>query len=61
MNTTNLMKASMINAYGAPDVVELKEVADRRSRTTKSWYAFTRPPSTPAMSLRCAAAHGSFA
>jgi len=27
MNTTNLMKASMINAYGSPDVVELKEVA----------------------------------
>ena len=27
MNTTNLMKASVINAYGSPDVIELKEVA----------------------------------
>jgi NADPH:quinone reductase-like Zn-dependent oxidoreductase len=27
MNTTNLMKAIVINAYGSPDVVELKEVA----------------------------------
>ena len=27
MNTTNLMNASMINAYGSPDVIELREVA----------------------------------
>ncbi len=27
MNTTNLMKAIVINAYGSPDVIELKEVA----------------------------------
>jgi NADPH:quinone reductase-like Zn-dependent oxidoreductase len=27
MNTTNLMKAIVINAYGSPDVIDLKEVA----------------------------------
>jgi NADPH:quinone reductase-like Zn-dependent oxidoreductase len=27
MNTTNLMKAIVINAYGSPDVIEVKEVA----------------------------------
>lgn len=27
MNTTHLMKAIVINAYGSPDVIELKEVA----------------------------------
>lgn len=27
MSTTNLMKAIVINAYGSPDVIELKEVA----------------------------------
>jgi hypothetical protein len=52
------MKAIVQNAYGSPDVLQLKEVADPVIKENEVLVRVTPLPSTPAMSFRCAAAHG---